>query len=89
VGFAGAGVSDKAEWEAFLDPVAGGQGVDDGGVDVRVGVEVERAQAFVAGERGGFDPAFGAAAGPVVTLGHEQLGEEPAVGQLVAGGVVG
>ena len=41
VGFAGSAVADQAEREAFLHPVAGGEGVDDGGVDVRVGVEVE------------------------------------------------
>jgi hypothetical protein len=44
VGLAGAGVADQAERKSFPDPVAGGEGVDDGGVDVRVGVEVEGAQ---------------------------------------------
>ena len=37
-------VADQAERKAFLHPIAGGEGVDDGGVDVRVGVEVEGAQ---------------------------------------------
>jgi hypothetical protein len=45
--------------------------VDDGWVDVGVGVEVEDAQALVAGKRGRFDAAFGAAPGPVVAFGHE------------------
>jgi hypothetical protein len=71
VGFAGAGVADQAEREALFDPVAGGQGVDDGGVEVGVGVEVEGAQRLLAGEPGGFDPPFGAAAGAVVALGHQ------------------
>ena len=63
--------------------------MDDGGVDVRVGGEIEGPQGFVAREGGGFDAAFGAAAGPIVALGHEQFGEEAAVGHLVAGGGFG
>ena len=89
VGLAGAGVADQAERQSFPDPVAGGEGVDDGGVDVRVGVEVEGAQRFLAGEPGGPDLPLGAAAVAVVALGHEQLGEEAAVGHLLAGGGVG
>lgn len=89
VGFAGAGVADQAEWQAFLDPVAFGEGVNDGGVDVVVGEEVEGPQSFVAGERGGFDASFGAAPVAVIAFGHEQLGEEAAVGHLIAGGGLG
>jgi hypothetical protein len=89
VGLAGAGVADEAERQPFLHPVAGGQGVDDGGVDGRVGVEGEGAQRFLAGEPGGLDLALGAAAGAVVALGHEHLGEEAPVGHLLAGGGVG
>ena len=44
---------------------------------------------FSAGERGGLDPAFGAAAGAVVALGQQQFGEEPAVGHLLTGRRVG
>jgi hypothetical protein len=33
VGLAGAGVADQAERLALADPVAGGQGVDEGGAD--------------------------------------------------------
>jgi len=66
VGLAGAGVADEAEREPFPDPVAGGEGVDDGGVDAGVEVEVEGAQRFLAGEPGGLDLALGAAAGAVV-----------------------
>ena len=47
VGLPGSGVADKAEREPFPDPVAGGEGVDDGGVDAGVGVEVEGAQRFL------------------------------------------
>ena len=47
------------------------------------------AQPLLAGEPGGLDPAVGAAAVAVVAFGHQQFGEEPAVGQLFAGGGVG
>jgi hypothetical protein len=53
------------------------------------GTVVEGAQRLVPREPGGLDPALGAAAGAVVALGHEQLGEEPAVGHLLAGGGLG
>ena len=43
----------------LLDPFALGEGVDHGGIDVGVGVEVEGPQGLLAGELGGLDPAFG------------------------------
>jgi hypothetical protein len=46
-------------------------------------------QPLVAGEPGGADTPFRAAAVPFVALGQEQVGEEPAVGQLLAFGGVG
>jgi hypothetical protein len=55
VRFAGAGIADEAEGLAFPDPVAGGEGVDGGGVDVRVGVEVEIPEPLIPREAGGFD----------------------------------
>ena len=64
-------------------------GVDDGRIDMWVGVELKSAQALVPRERSRFDPAFGTAACPVVAFGHEQLGQEAAVGHLVAGGGLG
>jgi hypothetical protein len=73
----------------LLDPFAGSEGVDDGRVDVGVGVEVEGAQRLLSWERGGFDPAVGAATGAVVAFGHKQLGEKPAVGHLLPGRGVG
>ncbi|MDQ0771716.1 hypothetical protein QF026_000182 [Streptomyces aurantiacus] len=76
VGLADAGVSAQAERLALLEPFAGGEGVDGGRVDAGVGVEVEHPQALDPGEGSGLDPAFGASAGPVVALGHQQFGEE-------------
>ena len=38
-----------------------------------------------AGEGGSLDPSFRAAAGPVVALGHQQLGEKPAIRHLITG----
>lgn len=84
VGLAGAGVPDQAEWVAALDPFAGGQGVDRGGVHVGVGGEVEVAQRLLAGEAGGLDASFGASAVAVVALGQQQLGQERPVGHLVS-----
>ena len=83
VALAGAGVSNQAERLAGADPGAGGQGVDGGRVDVGVGVEVEVVEPFVSGKAGGLDPAGGAAPGPVVALGEQQLGEEAPVGRVV------
>jgi hypothetical protein len=42
-----------------------------------------------AGEPGRFDQPLGAAPGAVVAFGHQQLGEERAVGHLLAGGGLG
>ena len=53
---------------------------------MEAGGEVEGAQRLGPGEPGGLDPALGAAARTVVAFGHEQLGEEAAVGHLLAGG---
>ncbi len=63
--------------------------MDDRGVDVGVGLEVELAQRLLPGEGGGLEAAFGAAPVAVVALGHQQLGQEPAVGHLVADGSLG
>jgi hypothetical protein len=51
--------------------------VDGGRVDVRVRVEIEVGQPLVTGKPGCFDPPDGAAPGPVVALGQQQLGQEP------------
>jgi len=84
VALAGAAVADQAERLALGDPGAGGELGDDGGLGVRVGVVVEVGQPLLPREAGGADSAGGAASVAVVALGHEQLGEEPAVGQLLA-----
>jgi hypothetical protein len=56
--------------------------VDDGGVDVRVGLEVEGAQRLLPWEPGCFDTTFGAVPGSVVAFGDQQLGQERPVGHL-------
>ena len=84
MGLAGARVADQAERFALGDPGAGGELGDNGGLDAWVGVVVEVGQPLLAGEPGGGDPAGRAASVAVVALGHEQLGEAPAVGQLLA-----
>ena len=71
MGLAGAGVPDEAEWLALLDPFALGEGVDHGGVDVGVGVEVKGSQGLLAGELGGLDSALGPASGAVVAFGEQ------------------
>ena len=71
------------------NPVAGGQGAEHGGADAGVGVVVEVGQPFRAGEPGAADLPLGAAAVAVLAFGHEQLGEEPAVGELLPLGLVG
>ena len=68
VGLAGAGVADEAERFAGGDPGAGGEGVDGGGVDVGVGVEVEVLEPLLAREPGGLNPSGGAAAIAVVLI---------------------
>ena len=89
VGLAGAGVADQAERLALADPVAGRQGAEHGGADAGVGVEVEVGQPFRAGEPGAADLPLGAAAVAVLAFTHEQLGQEPAVGELLPLGLVG
>lgn len=56
VRYAGAGVADQAERQARFDPLAGGEGVDRRGVNVRVGLEIELAERLVAWEPGSLDP---------------------------------
>jgi hypothetical protein len=85
VGLAGAGVPDQAQGVAAADPVAGGELVDGGGVDGRVGGEVEVGRATSRGGTRRLDPAQGGAAVAVVDLGQQQLGEEALVGQLFLG----
>ena len=86
VGLSGAGVPDQAQRRAGGDPAAGGQGVDGGGVDVRVRGVVEVLEPFRAGEAGVVDAAGAAAGVAVVALGEQQLGEEPGVAVLLAFG---
>ena len=66
-----------------MDPVAGREGVDGGGVDVRVRVEVEVSDPFVPREPGGLDPADGGASVAVVAFREQQFGEEALVGELL------
>lgn len=58
----------------------GRQGVDGGGVDARVRIEVS--EPFVPGEVGGFDAADRRASVAVVTLGQQQLSQEALVGKF-------
>ena len=50
VGLPGPGIADQAQGLAFADPVPGSEGVDGGGVDVRVRVEVEVPEPFIPGK---------------------------------------
>jgi hypothetical protein len=59
------------------------------GLTLGFGVVVEVGQPFRAGEPGGAQPPLGPAVVAVLAFGHEHLGEEPAVGQLVFLGLVG
>src|SRR5258708_2243613 len=67
----------------------GARGLMTAGLTAGGGGEAEAAGPVGAGERGGLDLAFGGAPAGVVAFGHEQLGEESAVGQLLALGGVG
>ncbi len=84
MGLAGTGIADQAQRLALADPVAGGQLVDSGWVDVAVGVEVEVAQPFLAWESGRFDPADGGTAVAVVAFGQQELRQQTLIGQLFA-----
>lgn len=68
---AGARVTDKAEGLSFANPIAGGEGIDDGGVNVRIGRVIESAKRLFTRERRGPDAAFGAAAGAVIAFGEQ------------------
>ena len=61
VRFPGSGVADPAERLPAADLVAGGEGIDGGGVDIRVSVEVEVSELFVSQKSGCFDSADGGA----------------------------
>jgi hypothetical protein len=52
-------------------------------------INAGQVQPFRAGEPGAADLPLGAAAVAVLAFAHEQLGEEPAVGELVPLGLVG
>ena len=84
VRLAGAGVADEAQRLPGSDPGAVGEGVDERGVDERVGVEVEVLEAFGAGEAGLADQAGLAAFLAFVALGGEQVDEEAFVAGLLA-----
>jgi hypothetical protein len=62
-------------------PVA--RGVDRGGVDVRVGVEVEIPEPLIPREPGFFDPSNPGAVVAVVALHQQQLRQEPLVAELL------
>ncbi len=79
----GAGVTDEAERLPAPDPIAGGEGVDGGGVDVRVRVKVEIAEPLVPREPGRLDAPDGRAPVAVVALRQQQLREEPLVAELL------
>jgi hypothetical protein len=83
------GVADQAQRPAFADPLGGGEGVDQGRVEVRVGGVVEFVEAFGAGEAGVVDASGPAAFVPVVALGQQQFGQEPLVGVLLTRGDLG
>src|SRR5829696_3037328 len=80
MGFAGAGVPDQTQWVSGLDPGAGGQLPDDGGV----GVKRELLQPFWSWKGRVADAAFGAAAASVVAFSDHQLRQKPQIGQLLA-----
>jgi hypothetical protein len=86
VGLASAGVADQAERVAAADPVPGDERVDRGGVDVRVGVEVEVPEPHLPREpRRRYATDHGSAVA-VAAFGQEQLGEEALLGELLAFG---
>ena len=74
---------------AGADPRAFGQGVDQAGVDQRVGGEVEVGQSFRAGEPGLADQPGLAAVLAFVAFHGQQLDQEPLVAGLLPGGGLG
>ncbi len=70
VGLAGARVADQAERVASAYPIALGDGMYGGGVDVWVGVEIEVAQPFLTWKPGRCDSPQGGSAVPVIAFGQ-------------------
>lgn len=68
---------------ASANPVAGGEGIDGGGIDVRVRVEVEIPEPLVPREPCCFDAPHGGAPVAVVALGQQQFCEESLIAQLL------
>lgn len=87
VGLAGARVAEQHDGLAPVDPRPGGEG-GDGGIADRARGGVELGEVFEPGEAGLDNPAGPAAFVAVVDLGGEDLGEEPAVGEPLLGGLV-
>lgn len=73
----------------FLTHSQVARGVDDRSVDVPVGLEVEGPQRILPWELRRLDAPVRSGGGPVVALGHQRFGEEPAIGHLVPGGCFG
>ena len=85
VGLAGAGAPDQAQRVAAADPVACGELVDGGRVDVGVRGEVEVGEPFLAGEAGALDATQGGAAVAVVDDGADRGQPKPAAGLVDRG----
>jgi hypothetical protein len=82
-------IADQAQGLPGADPGALGQGVDQPGVDERVGGEVEVVEAFRAGEPCLADQSSLAPVFAFVALDREQLDQESFVAGLLAGGGLG
>src|SRR5216683_7782816 len=85
VGLAGARVADQAAWLPGGDPRGAGEGVDQRGGHLRVGVEVEVLDPLGPREAGVAHQAGLAALLAVVALQGQQLGQEALVAGLLAG----
>jgi hypothetical protein len=59
------------------------------GATFEVGSVVEVCEPFLPGESGGAKARFAAAGFALLVFDHQEFGEEPAVGQVVAGGAGG